>query len=513
MVSEMFLNTCIAIVAGLMLAFSFSTSLPHSSTEFSFPSLAFVAPLFLFILLSRIERGRHAFLYGLITGFIFHYLALFWISSFGQFPLLLLALYLAFWFGVFCLVLFVILRSGSGSLNILVVPSVWASAEFLKSFGATGFPWLTLAHALYRNKPILQLSALGGEFLVSFYIVLISYTAYFLFFGKEKLAYRIKACCLSGTVLGCLYLWGAFSYSSWIQRELKSETIRVSGIQGGLSTFTSWSAPDYFSAVKDAYLTTSLKAIKEKDSRVLLVWPESTVPMAYSLEDPALPEWMEMIWGKSRNVALIQGAFYVDKNDELFNGALLTVGIPHRHEKYLKPKLVPYGEFVPLAGVARFLNYPWGEQDISAGKNPHPLNLGSEKIAVGVCFDNVFPDVLRRQVKEGASFIVLMTNNSWYRLPAGVTQHRMLDYFRAVENRRALIRVATTGISHTIYPSGRLSQQTRMNEPAYLNANLPLVRKQSPYSIIGDLPAYIFLTISALSLLIFGVKGVSEDIS
>ncbi len=510
----MVLNLTLALGSGILLAFSIPVSLPFYEGTYSEPLFGFIAPIVLFIGLKRVELGRSAFLLGVLAGFTQSYVALYWIgSTFGQFPLILLSAYHSLWFGALCLLLHIILRSARGAITLFLVPAVWTSVEFIRSFGASGFPWLNLSHSAYLFKPIIQLASLGGEYLVTFFIILVSYLVYFIFFGGGRFARRLRVAFLAGLLLVGTYGWGYFTFNAYRHSEAQFEKLSVSAIQGGVSSLTSWVEQSYFTQTIDAYISTSLEALRSPEGKEvkLIVWPESAVPYGYAFENPEIPIWLRPIWEANSNVAILQGAFFETAYGDLLNGALLSDRTNSSSSTYVKVRLVPFGEFVPLARIARFLEYPWGDRDISVGKRIEPIDFRGRKLAVGVCFDNLFPDVFRSQVKQGGSVIFLLANNSWTTMPANSKQHLIMDFFRAVETRRTLLRTATTGISMVVLPSGAMGRATQIGERAFLNSELPLNEGESLYTLIGDLFGFVNLFASSALLIILGVKGSSEE--
>lgn len=512
MVILMVLNLFLAVLSGLLVAFSFPVSLPPFIEKTSFPTLLFLGLVPSLLALKRTYLSRQAWLIGFFFGIFFAYVSLYWISDFGQFPLILLSVYLGFWYGILFIFLGIMIRCGSDSVILFIVPLVWTAGEFVSSYGASGFPWLRLAHPLFENKPLLQLASVGGELLISYFVLLANTAIFVLFFGKSAFAQRVKAVSLSLAFLGALYIWGGYAYGQYLRFERILPTLEVTGIQGGVSSFTQWSARGYYLETKEAYVNSTLEAIRKEPTSSVYVWPESAIPVAYSLEFPEPIEDIKPIWKEKPDAVLLQGTFFEDADGNLFNGAMVTDGKTNQSFTYSKPKPVPYGEFVPLAGIARFLNYPWGEKDINPGKVLTPMPVNREMAGVGICFDNIFPSVSRAQVRKGASFLTVLANNSWYKMPAGVIQHRAIDYFRAVENRRALVRVATTGNSHVILPSGRLAAETRLGERTYLTYAVPVNHRFSLYTRVGELVGTLTFLVSSLFVCVFALKGVSEEI-
>jgi len=508
----MIASLILSVLAGLLLGFSFPFTPPGSDVVVFLPWLAFIAPVPLFISLRRLERPFSAWLCGFVTGYVFFYIALFWISSFGQLALNLLSAYLAMWFGILCVVLWVLLRFKSASWNYLVIPATWVAAEYLHCFGATGFPWLTLGNVSFGMKPLLQLASIGGVFAVSFFQVFVAYTIFDLFWGRAKPALRLRSAFLAALAMVAIVGWGALTYFAYTHSERKLPQKEVALVQGGVGSLVSWSDREFFERSQNAYVSTTRHNLTRGDLPALVLWPESAIPLVNDAREFVLPGEEASLWSSFPDLKLIQGMLMRDEDGRLQNVAVLLTSPAAPVGVYVKSRLVPYGEFVPLGEVARFLSYPWGKQDVNAGRSLEPLDTGKLKLAVNICFDSIFPGVSRAQVREGGTLIALITNNSWFPMPAGVEQHAMMDFFRAVENRRPLVRAATTGVSHFILPSGRLLAATKIGERCYLRQPVPMVKSRSFYVRFGDLFSVLCLLLAAGFFVFRAVVGVSEEL-
>jgi predicted amidohydrolase len=244
---------------------------------------------------------------------------------------------------------------------------------------------------------------------------------------------------------------------------------------------------------------------------LLFVWPESCIESPLEM-DPRhvyqIPSRVRALVRNQPGAALLFGAIGYPRNDqELENGCLLLDSEGNAAWPYSKIRLVPFGETVPFREVVRFLEYPWPGGDISAGRQRQPFNWQGRSLGAMICYDNVFGFIPREQVRQGAQYLFLMTNNSWYKLRSGIRQHCDIDVLRAVECRRPLSRASTTGWSQAIDPAGRILAQTTAGgagliqisllpgppaglEPAWLRRlKEPGGAKARPLALLGD-PAY-----------------------
>jgi apolipoprotein N-acyltransferase len=127
-----------------------------------------------------------------------------------------------------------------------------------------------------------------------------------------------------------------------------------------------------------------------------------------------------------------------------------------------------------------------------------------------ICYEIIFPDLVRRFVKKGANFLVTITNDGWYGKSAAPYQHFSIAVLRAVENRRYLLRAATTGISGIIDPYGRILSKSELMSKTYLTGNITPHQKLTFYSKHGDILPFGSLTLTVIFLILAMVKRFNE---
>jgi apolipoprotein N-acyltransferase len=118
---------------------------------------------------------------------------------------------------------------------------------------------------------------------------------------------------------------------------------------------------------------------------------------------------------------------------------------------------------------------------------------------VAICYEVIFPGLVRDFVRRGASFLVTITNDGWYGTSSAPYQHWAQAVLRAVENRRYLLRAATTGISGIVDPFGRVIDRSRLMTPAVLTGTISPSGRLSLYTKTGDVLPLAGLTLALLS--------------
>jgi apolipoprotein N-acyltransferase len=486
----------LSLLAGLLLASAFPLAFAPGEAGWSLPLLAFVAPILLFAAMRRARSAWHAYAAAFACGFVFTYLGAYWISSFGQFAIISLAVYQAALFGLLGVALHLVLRFQSERWNFVLVPAVWVAYEYLHSIGASSFPWLHLGYTQHYNAPVLQLAAIGGVYASTFFVVLTAYTLFHLFFGASPSRPRLRGTGIALIALFAMYAWGLYAYYATQAAEMHLPTLKTAIVQGGISSSDSWDSEVYISRAHQSYVGQTQYLLRTDDPQ-LVVWPESALPELVYAETVNFTPDVTRLWNEQPDLNLLYCTL-VQSQRGLENAAILLEQPYGSPAYYSKTRLVGFGEFVPFGDLVRYLDYPWGSEDLVEGTKLEPLPFDDQRLAVNICYDSVYAAVTRAQVRNGATLVAVVANNSWYPIPSGAAQHAMFDAFRAVENRRSLARATTTGISGFVFPSGKLGKSLAYGNSGTLVEEVPLNSRRSLYTTIGDTFAVLMLIIAVI---------------
>jgi apolipoprotein N-acyltransferase len=171
--------------------------------------------------------------------------------------------------------------------------------------------------------------------------------------------------------------------------------------------------------------------------------------------------------------------------------------------KYDKTHLVPFGEYVPFKKWLPFLGKMVAQVgDFKAGMEGKTLLWKTEQVGVQICYEIIFPGLSRAMARNNASLLINITNDAWFGKTSGPYQHFSMTVFRAVENRRALVRSANTGISGFIDPAGRVLASTPLVQDAALVHSMPLMKIKTVYTRVGDLFAQACMAIVLLVIML-----------
>ncbi len=466
------------IISGLLLTASFP---PFS---ISCLSLSGFVPL-LFSIKDR--SAKDSFRIGYIAG-ITHYLTLlYWIpypiTRYGSIPLylsiapyLLLCMYLSTFFAIFCWLCR--LREEPA---IILYPSYWVVLEFIRSKILTGFPWCLLGYTQFKNIHIIQIADITGIYGISWFIVMINVVIYHL--AKKKM--RIMDIAMAGIALLCIYGYGIYR----LEQPFKGKQIKAAIIQGNIDQSIKWD-PYYQNKTIKTYMDLTRSCYKYKPR--LIVWPETAVPF-YFQDGGRLAD---IIWNvpKESGASLLFGSpayMKTGKGFRYYNRAYL-ISCGHPLYFYDKVHLVPFGEYIPLRKILFFLNrLAPAEGDFSPAHKIEPLKCDHISVGVMICFEAIFPEIARNHVRNGANLLVNISNDAWFGKTSAPYQHLAMSIFRAIENRRSLIRATNTGISAFIDPYGRIIKRGGLYNRQALISEVKLINQyMSFYTIYGDVLVY-----------------------
>ncbi len=211
----------------------------------------------------------------------------------------------------------------------------------------------------------------------------------------------------------------------------------------------------------------------------LVIWPESSLPVVLT---PGSQWWVRLreLQRWNRTYLLVGTDRWIpDRPPRLYNSGVLIDPQGRPAGVYDKVHLVPFGEYVPLRRWLYFVDrLVGGMQDFSRGQGHRVIVVRGKDLKLGVmiCFESIFPGPSVEYARQGADFLVVLTNDAWFDASAGPGQHWMHTVLRAVETRRPLVFTANTGPSAAVDARGKRLGAMALNTVGVLDVALPRVR-------------------------------------
>jgi apolipoprotein N-acyltransferase len=235
-----------------------------------------------------------------------------------------------------------------------------------------------------------------------------------------------------------------------------------------------------------------------KKGAEFVIWPEFTIPI-YPLQNEYYRN--RLLDFVPKHCPIFAGFTDLKSAQEIYNAVLLfkKEGI----DQYNKVHLVPFGEYVPFKKILFFVEEITDEiGEFTPGEKIHNLNINNHLVATPICYELIYPELVRNFINQGGELIVILSNDSWYGKTATPYQLLSMSVFRSIENRRFILRSTTNGISALISPSGKIKHQIKLHTRGEFLAPFQYLSHKTIFTRIGYLFPYFCTSIVILFLFI-----------
>lgn len=509
----------LALLSGALLGFSYPPSPLYS--------LAYVGLIPFLYLIDRLDNYKQVVRYTYLSMFVFHVITLYWIGGFthGKDTYLIaagIALLIAhpMFYWIPSLLYVFIRRRLNHRVGLIAFPFLWIGYEYSHSLTDFSFPWITLGNSQAYDLVRIQIAEYTSVYGISLLVLLFNVIAYWILVqiaSKKVGLFSPKAVSAYVLLLG-IYLvpwfWGKSKLDS-LDHHFSGEPLRVGVVQPNIDPWEKWGEgwESKWESYDNQFRILLSETNRFTDPLDLIVWPETAIPFYILLPQNRfyLDRLKQQIIGKGIPIFTgIPHALYYDsasapptarrtRNEnqfvEYFNSATLFGYDGEYGPIYKKIVLVPFAERVPFAETLTFLIEPlkWGVGISGWGKGKDTLvyvlklpSGMSTHLSGMICYESVYPNFVRHFVRQGAEVLLVITNDSWWGNTSGAYQHVAFASFRAIENRRWIVRAANGGISGFIDPYGRIHDATEMYSKALLQKEIKTRRDVTFYTRHGD---------------------------
>ena len=466
--------------------------------------LAFLGLVPLFLALEGTSPGQAAWL-GYAGGLSFYLAAIWWVintmTTYGRMPLVLSLVALLLLCGVlagYTAAFAWLLVAGQRWLHLpraivpLVAAGLWTALEFLRTYLFSGFPWALLGYSQYQQPTIRLLASAVGVYGISGLLVLVNAALAGLLAWTWRPRGEAGRFCevLVPLGLAAVAVLSTVGYARLLWRDPTGGTpIRVALLQGNIDQSLKWDR-GYQTTNLDIYERLTRGAVAEKPA--LIVWPETAVPFFLRRESELTLRVHRL--AAETGIPMLVGSPDLGDDGFLYNAAFLLGGDGRILGRYDKRHLVPFGEYVPLRWLFFFLDkLVVGIGDFGRGRAATVFSLDGARFSVMICYEIIFPGEVRQFVREGAQFLVNITNDAWFGRSGAPSQHLAMAAMRAVENGTYLVRAANTGVTAVVAPTGEILAKTRIFTEAALVGSVRPRQTETPYTRYGDLLAWTCL--------------------
>jgi apolipoprotein N-acyltransferase len=476
-------------VSGVLFALSFP--------DYSIGWLAFVAFLPLIVAIVKSRSGWQAALVGWVSQTTAWLIMVPWVvrvmSHYGGLPqfagiliFITMSMILGFYGALFAFLVWRI-RPGERFAKWLLIPLAWAAVEYARTYLLTGFPWNLIVTAIVDYTSFVQFDRVAGPYLVGAMILLPATVGAWLITHRKAPGFERGL--VIATLVIVMFVWWATGLvaSKLIVRPTGTAPHIAVLLQPNISQEMRWNETNLME-IYQRMVKMTVDAVRS--GAHVVIWPESTVPLSFSTTE-FYRSSIESLSGQY-DVDIILGSVAEDatRPGMLWNAAFLVSGgktVGH----YDKIRLVPFGEYVPLRKLLFFADkLVHAVGDFQFGANEMPL-AGKFRYGPAICYEIVYPQITRTQVRNGANVLVTITNDAWYDGTSAPRQHLNQARLRAIEDDRYILRAGTTGISALIDPTGRIIKELPMGQQGTIRAEFWTRTSTTPYVRFGDWFAWV----------------------
>jgi len=387
-----------------------------------------------------------------------------------------------------------LVASRSAGQALVCAPGFWLLTELIRNyFAVNGFPWGLIGYSQYPYFWLIQVADIGGVYLVS-YIVVMGNAA--VLAGLRLRRWKYLA--VFATILVLANGYGIYRAYFW--RAAKQPEMKVALVQPdiGLAENTEHYATKYFEVLPGYYRRAAAAGAD------LIIFPEAQNPYFYP-RDFYYRTFLERMVA-SDPAHLIFNSSFEESDSRYFNSAFVLGREGKAVFRYDKVHLVPFGEYVPAAHWLTFFEPMVREvSSFTPGDGFKVARVGSIPVGTMICYEGIFPEIAREFQRQGAQILVIITNDAWYGRTAAAEQHLEIAAFRAIENRRFLLRAANSGYSAIVDELGRFRSKTKLFEEGLLQAGVSPIAGRSIYFYAGEWLNIILIGLS-LPLAFLGEK-------
>jgi len=476
------------ILSGLLL----TLSLPKPDL-YPLAWIAFVPLLFVIL---RDPNPRRVALISYIAGFIFFAGTFYWMTEtmiiYGGLSYisavgigLLFAVVYSLCFLVFGLGLHLVVRR-FGHAGIFLAAPLWITIELIRThFFFSGFPWMLSGYALVPYIGLLQIVTVTGIYGLSFIATAVNSAIAYAIVQRSRTWLAATA-----VAVGVMWFLPVFGETN------SGDPIPVRIVQTNISLNQPWVQPEANHLLDELG---TLSTSNESKPR-LVVWPETPAPF-YLSDDADFRARMQAIARKLGAYFLVG---YIDMlGEDPSNSAALLSPEGSVVSRYNKMHLVPFGEYIPMKQFLFFAeSFTKQVGNFAPGTEYTISPVDGHRISTAICYESIFPDLMRQFVKQGSELFVLITNDGWFGESSAPFQHLRMGVVRAVENRRYMVRNANTGISAIIDPYGRIESSTRIGVRTILDGTAHFRSDLTFYTRYGDVFAYANVLVAVLAIAI-----------
>lgn len=370
----------------------------------------------------------------------------------------------------------------------LLAAAAWVTGELVRARLLTGNPWILLGYSQFGVAPLVQIADVTGVYGVSFVLAAVNAALAELCVGIGS-QHRVTRRAAGGLVVAAACVALVVGYGRWcLDRPVPDVgAVPIGIVQGNVDLGAQW-REELRGRNLDLYGDLTVRLLRAAPVR-LVVWPETA--LTFFLDGREGLPYRASIASLLRpgQVQLVTGGPRVDEQEgppRYFNAAFVVApdGVLLAH--YDKQHLLPFAEYTPLPSLD-LLRRDFGRvREFTAGGPGASLPTVAGRAGVLICNEAMFPEIAAARVRDGAQYLINLSNDTWLndRTYSEITFSMVA--FRAVEQRRFLVRASSSGPSAIVDPRGRVLVRSEPLSQAFLSGAVAPRDQRTPYARLGD---------------------------
>jgi apolipoprotein N-acyltransferase len=382
----------------------------------------------------------------------------------------------------------------------LLVAAAWVAAEFVRARLVNGNPWALLGYTQTGVLPLMQVAEVTGIYGVSFVVAATNAAVAQLWGTRRRTAARRAALAGIGLAAVTAALVGGFGAArlrTWppgMKEAAAPAPVGVAVVQGNFRVGAQW-RPEVAPHQLALYLDLTRTAV-QAHRPALVVWPESAMTF-FIAQEPRHRQAIGRIVGAAGS-QLVAGGPRTSQGSaaRIHNAAFLFDPTGAVRAWYDKERLLPFGEYFPLRSVALLRRHFGPVREFTPGDPTPPLPTAAGRAGVVICNEAMFPELVGARVRAGAEYLLTLTNDTWLGSAQFARMHADMARWRAVEQRRFLVRASTSGPSAIVDPLGRVLGESAVGTAAVLAGRVTARSGVTIYGRLGDLFAWTCVAVA-----------------
>jgi apolipoprotein N-acyltransferase len=363
-----------------------------------------------------------------------------------------------------------------GGVTPLAVGAAFGLGEFLRSHGPLANPYGLLGYSLH-DSVFAQAADLVGPLGLGALVAGVNAAVAAQLFPELARGRPRRAALATAATLLAVSAYGALRLT---QEFGDGPPLRVAAVQGAVERGLHWDR-----SRREANLTRYLELNREaaRGAPELVFWPEFAVDFYLAEDTPQRARLVEGVRAGGADVVLGATRYSFAADRTLYFNSVFVIDRSGEvgAAGYDKQRLVPFSEYAPFGRWLRADSAVY-----TPGHEPRLLDTHAGRVGAFVCAEALYPDVARGLARAGAEILANPSNDYWFGAPQAFSEQLAAASFRAIENRRALVRATSTGITAFVDPRGRITARSAGSGPEVIAAEIERSRAVTPFQYLGD---------------------------